>query len=282
MKKRALFLALLFASAISATALPADSLHRQTFFQKIGSNFSFAGCAIPVYYAIPLHEKLPSFPLAYNSYVSPLQASAGAVPVSENNSSFRFFGIYYHDKLGLELYWNAFGGDVDMSAFSAYVQTRFAGYNTSSYRYNNHKFSGPQLAVAYLVHVQKFVIAPKLSLGFEKQEIFDYSATYRENGSNQFVEHSIRQSVPENYFQHSYHAELDLGRRFAFKKSRFRLEAGLRFEYIDAPYRLDASITEKPYGQAASYASFSYSSHLRLFSAGAYLTFVIMKAQQGS
>lgn len=283
MKQRILLsITLLICFTAIAKAFPPDSLQRRAhpFFQTIYHNFSFGGCTALVYYCQPFAEKkLQQLPIAYSGYVSPLKSSWGSLGLLMGNGNVRFFGIYYHDKAGVEFAFNSFGGEVKMDDFMNYIQSRYPAYNTSSYKYNSRYFSGPLFTLTYLLHWRKFVAAPKLSIGFEKQDIFRYSQTYKMNGSNQFVEHSIDQSVVNTHSQHSYHAGLDLGRRFNFRNSVFHLEAGIRTEYIVAPYSMDVHTLEKPYGQPATESNFRYKSVFQMWDAGVYFTFVILKSK---
>lgn len=89
-----------------------------------------------------------------------------------NYHSFRLIGLFYKDRIGVELYTGGFGARVKEQAFNDYLAAKFPnGYNNmSNYHRHDYVFSGWQYGLAYKHHWKGLILEPKFILGFEKMD----------------------------------------------------------------------------------------------------------------
>ncbi len=274
-----------FAFTAFAKTVPADSVSKPK--SRFFNNFTIGLPMSGINYCNPLKEKaLGNLPESYKWYMCNAKNTVGAIPLLYTNYSIRFFGLFYKDKIGMEFYWNGFGANIDNDHFSKYLEARYPGYYISANQEEVNKiadykraFSGPEIVAGYLCHIHTFIISPKLGLGFESQKInMDHSLTMlKDVNSNQFIEYSIDQSLVKKSFQHSYHAQLSISRRFG--KGVFKPEAGIKLEYIYAPYDMQVRITEQPFSQPATITEFQFHSAFQMIKMGIFANLVLGKTK---
>ena len=208
-------------------------------------------------YVHPFRERsFAGLPNGLDKFFYPVHDGAGFFAPFTSNYSFRLIGLFYKDRIGLEMYAGGYGAKASINSYEEYLQAKFPGYyNTNDYYYyrsSSLQFSGLQYGLAYKHHWKGLVIEPKFILGFEKWQSSWYNKwLFKEMGSNQFTEYEV------NYWDssrnnRSYHFQLRLAKRFktSGKENPVWLEFGLKTEYVMAPRReLYIQVTEKPYGK---------------------------------
>ena len=185
-------------------------------------------------WSFPVKEKgIGILPYGMNYYFQSPQTSFSPVTT---NFTFRAVSLFYKDKIGLAVYYNGFGGDLDMTNFNRYLFKQYGSQYTNLPTYDSYatlNFYGPAIGIAYRWHYRSFVIEPNFLLGFEHLDggVAGTELVLKQNGSNQFLDYllAVTDVVPQ---QHSYRPRLLVGRRFTMKKIAPVLDAGFVFDYI--------------------------------------------------
>ena len=267
---RELILFVLFAACI-------HSIHAQTYGEKgFLHDIHLELPQVEAKYSIPLkNKKFLALPYGMDTYLYPIQSSFSPMV---RNFTVRIIAAYYKDKIGLEFYFEGFGGDVDMTAYHRYMAAQFPHYYYTTGPSNSSIFYGPAVGIAYRIHWGSFIVEPKFILGYEKQDtVFpNYSSTFKERGSNQFINYTVRQTNTPSH-QYSLHPRLQIGRRFHFKDKPTEFEAGAVGDFFYSPYSFRTDITQQPYGASPVTRSMNVSSTYRQFNIGMYFKVYLHK-----
>ena len=228
-------------------------------------------------YVHPYRESsFAGLPNGLDKFMYPFHDGAGFFAPFSSNYRFRLIGLFYKDRIGLEMYTGGYGADVDIKPFEDYLQARFPNhYNINNYyRSGRRQFSGLQYGLAYKHHWKGLVIEPKFILGFERFQGDESKWVFKEMGSNQFTEYEINywDSTRNN---RSYHFQLRLAKRFKTwgKEYPVWLEFGLKTEYLfTAQRQLYIQATEKSYGKPAIVDGYLLPMRYRSFAFGMFFT----------
>jgi hypothetical protein len=274
-----------YSNILLASALPVDSTvnPRNSKLKSMFRNINLGLPLIFVDYAIPLKSSAnSSFSDGMNYYFASSKSSFSCtVPFFSDNYSCRLFALYYKYKPGIEFYWSGFGGRINMDDFINYLTKKYPNHyiTNSNYINNSYSFDGAGIGLTYKMHYKKYIIEPKIILGFETQNIYSSSFTFKEIGSNQFTTYKIEKHV-ENNFQHSFHFLLHLARQFILYKSKPKpvfLETGIKAEYLYAPYTINIKVKEQTYGNPESVNEFTAKTNFSMISFGIFATIYWVK-----
>ncbi len=222
--------------------------------------------------------RIPSFstlPYGMNQYMYPTKPEAGFFAPFTNNFSFRWLGLFYKDRIGLEVYSGGYGASVDMRGFNNYLQAKFPNHyssDTLNMESNSYTFTGPQYGIAYKLHWKGLVLESKFILGFETMQSNGGAWIFKEMGSNQFTEYQVTERDSTRH-QSSYHFQLRMAKRFRLGAHPTWYEIGLKTEYIESsPNVLLLHISEKPYGQPETDEDLQLRTRFRSFTVGLFFT----------
>lgn len=238
MRKTFYILLIFFVFKTNARQAAKDST-KQSFFRQLNiSTIWFElGTSIPF-----KEKKINSLPCGMDKYLNKLKGG-------DMSAGFFSLGLYYKDKIGVEfvLFRN--------SNYVAYP-TEFNNYLSVKYPNNyikniwGHSYSirGKAYRICYKYHLKYFQIEPKIQLGFNNYINSDESAIFKEKGSNEFIEYSIKkESLKKTTID--YHLIIDVSKRVHFKSlGRTNVEFGVKTEVMMVPTSYRYTITETPYG----------------------------------
>jgi hypothetical protein len=271
-----ILLVLLTAQVLKAQSSGEDTLRtgRKTHWYN---NFQLR---IPEFYierVFPIRNKdFSSLPYGMNHYMYPTMAEIGSFGQLNklNNYSFRILGLYYKERIGLEFCASGYGARIAEQPFKDYLQTKFSNYYASDSQIaeiNRFSFTGFKIGLAYEMHWKGLLIIPKLFVGFEKLQDSGNTWRFKEKGSNQFTNYTIRYQE-NNWPQNSYRVELRLAKRIHLGKGRTYFEVGLKTEYlVSGKKQLQLQIIEEAYGKPATKQNLAVSTRYQSFATGVYV-----------
>ena len=230
-------------------------------------------------YSIPVKNKsFLGLPYGLDKFMYNIQPGPCSILTYANDFRLRLAALYYKDRVGVEWYFGGFGGGVNVDDFNNYLNARFPGYTLGPINYlpPSLSFFGQRFGLAYKMHLKKYVIEPKAQYGFETLSLAPYNYRLKENGSNQFIEYQVSQQQTDKN-GHSYHAELNLARRFFIKPGPHFIEAGVRGEYLYSPYALRFTMTQQPYGAPATINTLDWKGNFSAWEFGLYAAYFIRK-----
>ena len=279
MKKNNLLFCFLFIGyAAFAQTKTADSTHHKRFekLKPFLTKFSIGLPDIHFEYCVPFKKTgNENLPYGMDKYFGVPKSETGFDFPFGNNFNFRIIAIYYKDKLGVEFYYGGFGGIVPMNDFAQYLEKKYPNhYISDDYSIMNkgkdYDFKGVQFGITYKIHLKSFIIEPKFKIGFETQYAYNYEPyVFKEIGTNNFTEYQIEERVTTRKPEHSYHAQLNVGKRITlFKRAKrpFTFEAGIKGEYIYAPYSLNVKVNEHTYGMPIVSNQFDITNAYKMYS----------------
>lgn len=271
----AILLVLLTVQAINAQSTGENSA--QTGIKTHWYNkFQFR---IPEFYierVFPTRNKdLLSSPYGIGEYMYPTKTEIGSFGQFNrlSNFSFRMVALYYKERIGLEFCASGYGACIAEQPFKDYLQTKFSNYYTidsQNIQNNTFSFTGFKIGLAYETKWKGLLIFPKFFVGFEKLQDSGNTWRFKEKGSNQFTNYTIKyhdNSGP----QKSYRMELRVAKRIHLGKGRTFLEVGLKAEYlVSNKKKLQFHIVEEPYGKPATFQNLTINTRYHSFGAGVY------------
>lgn len=228
-------------------------------------------------------RSLLTFPDAMGQYMYPVNGGFQYMVPSTNNWSLRLIGLFYKDRIGLELYTGGYGGKIDDQAF---LQAKFPNYygSTAENSYNaygsenRYYYWGWQYGLAYKQHYKGFVLEPKFILGFEKLRSAVNIWTLKEKGSNQFMGYEV--DTDDSRKRPSYRLQMGLAKRLRVKNPEpWWFEIGLRTQYtMSAKRNINMHITETPYGKPQTVQDVVLPIRFRSFAVGLFFTVYLKNA----
>ena len=171
---------------------------------------------------------------------------------SKGGFSADFFGLsfYYKNRYGIELMlldYSEIGSDE--SSFVNYLTDKYPNNYVDDNYWGAGYVSGGLLAyrLCYRHPLKYFQITGKLQLGINNIEVYNELKTFKEKGTNQFIEYSIEK---ENLKRTTidYHFIVDLSKQFNIG---IPIELGLKSEFTLIPSLYEYTISETPYGKAS-------------------------------
>jgi len=238
MKKIILIFLILFSLKSNANSILSDST-KQSFFSNFSLNFIWFEVG-PVF---PIKEnKLNNLPYGMDKYFNHNS--------SELNATIWGLELWYK-KIGLDLLFISYiDFRSDNTEFTHYISEKFPNYyytkNVWSNSYSLYNMFSYRLN--YKFHYKKFNITPKFQIGINDYETNNSYYSFKEKGSNQFIEYSIeKKSLMKNIID--YHFLVDISRKVTFF---IPCEIGIKTEFITIPTLFQYTITEKPYGSIAT------------------------------
>jgi hypothetical protein len=222
------------------------------------------------------NKDFSSLPYGMNQYMYPTKADIGSFGQfgKMNNYSFRILGLYYKERIGLELCASGYGARIEEQPFKDYLQTKFSNYYASDSQIaetNRFSFTGFKIGLAYEMNWKGLLIIPKFFVGFEKLQDSGNTWRFKEKGSNQFTNYMIKYHENRGP-QNSYRIELRLAKRIHLGKGRTFFEAGLKTEYlISGKKQLQLQIVEEAYGKPATKQNLVVSTRYQSFATGVYV-----------
>jgi hypothetical protein len=233
------------------TAAPDSTVHKTYWYHAIRLRFP----EFILDYVHPYRERsFAGLPNGLDKFMYPTHNEGGYFAPFGDNYRFRWIGLFYKDRIGLEMYTGGYGANVDINPYEEYLKAKFSGYYKKDYYYSSgrQQFAGIQYGLAYKHHWKGLVIEPKFILGFEKLRSDNASTWFfKEMGSNQFTEYEVKY-WDSSHNNRSYHFQLRLAKRFKTSGKEYPvwLEFGLKTEYIMAARKeLYLQVTERPYGK---------------------------------
>ena len=281
MKKTLLLLFLIIVLQPCDAQSPVDSprVEHRSGWQVFLDNFRLRFPTIEVNYAIPVKNKsLLGLPYGMDKFMYHTKPAIASWSLSNESYSFRLLALYYKDRVGVEWYTDAFGGSLNLDDYNAWLVQQFPGYTIRTFPYfgSSLLFSGQRVGIAYKMHLKSFIIEPKAQWGFEALSLAPENYLFRQNGSNQFTEYQVARRQTNNN-AYSYRGQIFFAKRFFSKKSTRIYEAGIKGEYIYAPYALQFTLTQKPYGMPVQVHQFDWKGSFTEWGFGVYGAFYLRK-----
>jgi hypothetical protein len=228
-------------------------------------------------------HSLVNFPDAMGLYMYPVKGGFQYIVPATNNWNFRLIGLFYKDRIGLELYTGGYGGKTDYQPF---LQAKFPNYygskednvNNPYDSENRYYYWGWQYGLAYKHHWKGFVLEPKFILGLEKLRSATNSWIMKEKGSNQFTEYEV--FTEDSRKRASYRLQMRLAKRFYIKSENpWWVELGVKTEYaMAAKSNINMHVVETPYGKPPIEQDVVVPIHYRSFAVGLFFTVYLKNA----
>ena len=283
--KKALVIILL--TSVIGSRTPAQQIKANDSLPNYGKMGTFIhrfSVGLPVLnfdWCIPVKNKgLLDLPYGQGAYFYQSRNSLGScIPATDGN--IRFFSLFFDDKWGVELGYAAYGTKVNPDAFQQYLVDHLSNYYITGPKQDINTwfsyYSGLLYGATYMFHYKKYLIAPKLLMGFRSAEISytdDYS--FKERGSNHYLNYSVTRQSLRN-FSTSFHTQLNFARQFYWQSQYTKLELGIKLEYMFIPYHTRVVVSRQSFGTSESEQAFDFRGNYQMFSIGVYYAIYIVK-----
>lgn len=234
-----LFLFALYVGSTMASGREEDSV-KKSFIK----NFNISTVWFEYGAVIPIHEShLRDLPNGLNHYLFN----------TNGEMAYGFFslGLYYKERFGVEVLFRHSGFYVEGNDYRNYIAELHPDYYVPAVISTDYySFEKLQYRICYRFYFKHFFLEPKFQLGINDYTDYDDVFSIKEKGSNQFISYRItKQNLRKNNF--SYHFILNTSKRFDPFESIFKVEAGVKFEFMMVPTSYNYTIEEKPYGKPA-------------------------------
>ena len=243
---------------------------------KVGAIINDFSLGFPVIYfdlCEPLKDpKIKSLPEPLGTYAYYTKPSLGLfVPI--NTGSFRLFNLLYKERFGIELNWAEFTPKVDPNILSNGLVKAFPGYYISSALYGTQSdfyatYRGWLYGASYKIHVNKFVLEPKLLLGNMEMDTNPSQYQFKEKGSNSYLKYNISSGTTDK--NACYQFQLNFARRFSGWNPHYMVEVGVHSSYTNIAYKNKVTITQQNLGMDPVIQDISYKGNYEMLAAGVY------------
>ena len=209
-------------------------------------NFNLSTAWFEYGYYFPIHEKnLLKLPYGMSHYFYDMKGTTA--------SGFFSLGLYYKEKLGVEVLYRQYDANADAEDFTNYISELYPGYYVppliTTYYFSLNDI---QYRLCYRIPLKRFTLEPKFQLGINDYKSYGSSFTLKEKGSNQYISYNIT-NVNLNKNNFSYHFILNASKRFNPFKSRLKIETALKLEYMMVPTNYQYTIEQISYGKPPVY-----------------------------